>query len=43
MSAFSIILLLVWIGLLVLGSVSGYALFSRSIAQNKKANDEKGN
>ena len=40
MSAFSIILLIVGISLLVLGSVSGYALFSRSIAQNRKANDE---
>lgn len=40
MTAFSIILLIVGISLLLLGSVSGYALFSRSISQNKISNDE---
>lgn len=40
MTAFSIILLIVGIGLLILGTVSGYGLYTHSINRDKKTINE---
>lgn len=40
MSAFEIIVLIVGVGLLLLGALSGYALFSRALKLSDKFGDE---
>jgi hypothetical protein len=40
MAAFEIVVLVVGVGLLVLGSVSGYALFARALKISDKFGDE---
>lgn len=40
MTAFSIIILIVGFGLLFLGAISGYALFSRALKLSDKFGDE---